>query len=312
MKRTLCLSYFFSLFAGALACFLMACAPSERKPAAISVNSNLKLSAGVVYGKDSREEISRSCHPVIQKTSQSVAALVPRERLLQDKDSDFFVQAKSMARTIGVCPEVRFSEQPSLSICTAFLIDRQHVATAAHCVRIPKFCEKFKAVFGWTQNATQIKRNDLFHCNSVLQDQDYDIAIIKLDREVTGRDPLKFSESALTLNDSLAIVSHPGGVPQKFSIASMRALAHRNQTAVAVIESDTFSGDSGAPVISLLTGDVMAMILSGDTDYVQDEKRSCQIVNVCKTGKCRGEFALNFTSADLRAQVPWVFDNRQK
>jgi V8-like Glu-specific endopeptidase len=115
-----------------------------------------------------------------------------------------------------------------------------------------------------------------------------DFAIIKLDRKVAGREPLKFRTAGKIADATkLLVIGNPTGLPTKISDGGKVLI--NSQSNVFVTNLDTFQGNSGSAVFDSTTGQVEGILIQGKTDYVpsiSSNPNSCLVVNKCdETGK---------------------------
>ncbi len=122
-----------------------------------------------------------------------------------------------------------------------------------------------------------------------------DFAIIKLDRPVAGRTPLKVRTSGkVDASSELIVIGHPSGLPSK--VTEGGSLRLNDNGVYFVANLDTFSGNSGSVVLDAKTGIVEGILVRGENDYIPGPGGSCNVVNVCEEGKCRGEDVTRITN----------------
>lgn len=276
---------------------LSACAPQGAQ------GPSADLSAGVVYGEDSRRDPNvdpRKESPAYRQAIQASATLMRVNYLAPARKGSVMIRGKDIKKDRNLCPEVRFNDQPSASYCSAVLIGPDKVLTAGHCVETG--CDDLRIVFGWTKYTSRfISGTDVYKCKELIdmklsyEDDAPDMAIIQLDRKVVDRKPIEISKEPLKVGDDVFIVGYPWGLPQKISTAKVRKEVGRN---FVQVNSDTFSGDSGGPVFSA-DGQLKGLLIGGEKDYVEDTKRSCKIIKQCKDDECRGEDVLRLNDAAM-------------
>ena len=120
----------------------------------------------------------------------------------------YIFSAPSLGEKLNLCESQKFKDEPTLGSCSAFLIGKDLVATAGHCVakdqnshdEIESSCRRMRLVFNFsnkelfenseiTGKAKTIKKENVFKCEKVLAHrykktkyQLKDYAVIKLDR----------------------------------------------------------------------------------------------------------------------------------
>lgn len=193
----------------------------------------------------------------------------------------YFNKNRTLERNMRVCPTERFADQPVLSQCTGFLIAPDLLMTAGHCVQTKYQCEQFRWVFGHKKGVDRLPRKDVYRCekivaseltDSVFSTRDY--ALIKLDREVEGREPLPVrTDGYVDKDEPLAAIGHPSGLPMKIA-DNARVTSRRINFFYSNL--DTFSGNSGSPVINTRTGLVEGILIQGASDYVKSQE-GCRV-----------------------------------
>lgn len=205
-----------------------------------------------------------------------------RLRMSENQNYFFFDTGRTLRRNMNVCEGERFVEQPLLPDCTGFLIAPDLLATAGHCVETQFQCRNFKWVFGYTEGTTRIKREDVYGCKEIIA-QDLaqvqfvtrDYAIIRLDRPVEDREPLPVRlEGWARVGTDLAVIGHPSGLPMK---VADEAKIRSSRINFFYTDLDTFSGNSGSPVINQETGIVEGILVEGEEDYEFSSARRCYL-----------------------------------
>jgi V8-like Glu-specific endopeptidase len=181
-------------------------------------------------------------------------------------------------------------------MCSGFLVGPDTLVTAGHCYKSfstpEEVCKKFSWVFDYgmisekhdpTQN---IPLQNIYLCKKVMLaelSQTMDFSIIKLDRVVLGREPLKFRTTGKVSHlSNLVVIGHPSGLPTK--ISSSAHVTRNSDTTKFSTNLDTFHGNSGSAVFDATTGLVEGILIQGKTDYTPKEKgnnKSCLVVNKC-------------------------------
>lgn len=238
----------------------------------------------------------------------AVGALAPADRLYSLGGQGFALIGPTFGQRHTTCAEVPFSDQTIIADCTVFLVDRDHVLTAGHCVPttaadLPYFLESHRVVFGYEQTpgepvrAVQERRDvhRVLEVSSRGTSPGQDWAILRLDSPAAGRTPLvRAGASALELHRKQKIfaIGHPNGLPLKVSLGYVIEKPEPDAlTFLAAI--DTFHGNSGSPVIDLVSGTVLGVLVEGADDFVPDPARGCEHLLVCGVnGECMGESVL--------------------
>jgi len=100
----------------------------------------------------------------------------------------------------------KYIEQKSLGECSGFLVSPNRIVTAGHCVVDKNDCKRNQWVFGYREHTQKFGVDDVYSCKKIIK-QKYvyskyevsDYAVIELDREVVGRDPLSYRKHGIIL-----------------------------------------------------------------------------------------------------------------
>lgn len=272
----------------ALVFWLASCQESSEEQASEEGWSTAFPGKADVYGEDSRKELyDPRVSEIIQKLSQAVS-MVYNTTTLNSVDDDFiFFSQATMSdhyqRDHGVplCEDEPFSRQIAPGFCTAFLITPTLMATAGHCVNGHTRCEQMGFIFEYAKDSPNedpvsapLRHN--YRCEAIvgrlynpfeepemISNGEYwqDWAVLKLDRPVTDREPVKFMEGEpLTLGAPLTVLGHPSGLPMKVTegrVITDDKVRYFNTTL------DIYQGNSGSPAFDAYTGDVHGIVIRG-------------------------------------------------
>lgn len=262
-------------------------------------SADLNRSPSGIFGTDSRKWVPLKSDTLtakqkrIAQLSESVAVNVPRSRI---KDFDNLTQTivtiygQSYKDEWNTCSEVRFNEESSIPVCTAFLVGKKTLLTAGHCGVINDAgCKNNAWVFDYLKNSPAIqsfKTNDLYspfnesipsnlfyRCNKILakaydEKIGLDFSLIELDREVTDRSPVKFYDWSKGAPKSIFTI---GG------LAGTRLVSVDPAKVVNVTDSHieapytSFAKGSGGPVFDEKTGTVVGMVVKSSMDFFAEE-----------------------------------------
>lgn len=178
------------------------------------------------------------------------------------------------------------------TVCTAFLVGRDVMITAGHCIDDTNRTEK-KFVFGFRGDTpqTHFTADDIYSAasvTSVIGTPDY--AIVKLDRTVCNRDPVEMeSTHSLAKGDRVYVIGHPAGLPLTFANDSKVRSAGDD---LFVANLDVLGGNSGSPVFLESSDKVVGIVVDGDDGYL--DIGTCTILRECPITKkpipfCEGE-----------------------
>lgn len=252
----------------------------------------------VVYGPDNRQDIYQVRNSQHLQLAQSTAAMINARQFQKSAKPNFFdlIGTQSLERAMNICPTEAFSQQQIAPNCSGFLVAPDVIVTAGHCYKSQgtpeQVCKSFAWVFDYnmkspTHNPTRdIPVSNIYLCKQVVAaqlDQRMDFAVIKLDRPVVGRLPLKFRTAGKVSDRAqLLVIGHPTGLPTKVA-AGAKVTKNSDPTKFSTT-LDTFAGNSGSAVFDAATGLVEGILIQGRTDYNVSQRTnpsSCQVVNRC-------------------------------
>lgn len=258
----------------------------------------------VIYGDDNRTEVINASSKYRQ-LARSTAAMVPESKLnYSDLSERFNLDTSETLEGRGICSNERFAQQPTVALCSGFLIAEDVLVTAGHCIKDMTDCTRNKWVFDYkitngNDVNTEINKDNVYSCKSILaqklENNGQDYAVIKLDRAVYGREPLKFRrDSKVTAGTSILVIGHPSGLPTK--IADDANIREISENGYFVTNLDTYGGNSGSAVINKSTGEVEGILVRGEKDYEYNYQAGCAQSNRCSNSGCRGEDVTTITS----------------
>jgi V8-like Glu-specific endopeptidase len=252
----------------------------------------------VIYGTDDRKDIYEVSSALHLKLAKSTAGMIKKSMFVRGAKAMSFdlKEVHSLERLANVCSSEKFSQQPLAANCSGFLVGPDTLITAGHCYNtfdLPEnVCKDFVWVFDFdmksaNHNPTKnISINNIYNCKQVVavqRDALYDFAVIKLDRKVIGREPLKFRTSGkISLNDPMVVIGHPTGLPLK--IAGNGKVTSNSELTRFSTNLDTFHGNSGSAVFNATTGQVEGILIMGKSDYLPSNPsnpKSCKVNNIC-------------------------------
>lgn len=271
-----------------------------------TLSINAQAGVDVVYGKDTRKDVYQTTNALHVKLAASTAGMFHVSQLSVTANKNVFSirGAESLQRSMNVCSSEKFATQPTAASCSGFLVGEDTLITAGHCVidimpTVEQACKSFVWAFDYSMKSAghdptkAISVTDIYSCKKVVAaklDAMNDFAVIKLDRKVVGRAPLKFRESGKVANSSdLVVIGHPSGLPSKISSGGkVLENTHPNQFVTSL---DTFQGNSGSAVFNSKTGMIEGILVQGKIDYrpsIPSNPGSCLVVNKCdaKGVKC--------------------------
>lgn len=262
--------------------------------------SNISFSAGssvkVIYGTDDRRDVFENRDPRLTKLARSTAAMIGSSNLIDLGNGLTKIVGQTLEES-GKCSTEKFAAQLAVANCSGFLIGKNLIATAGHCIETQIDCDKSKWVFGYkvdykTQDEVTVYSSQVYKCKKVISRSlddttQNDYAVIELEEEVEGRDILEVRQAgAPKVGDEIVVIGHPSGLPSKIT---SNAFIRSVNDVFFVTNLDTYGGNSGSAVFNATTGIVEGILVRGDQDYKWDASGGCLVSNVIGEASGRGE-----------------------
>ncbi len=272
-----------------------------------AIQSKQKL----IYGVDDRVDIFQLTDPNDVRDADSVVALFRATAVIDNGDGTSTLTTTNFGTDKNLCASEPFRAQPVGAFCSGFLVARDVVATAAHCVTVGNVANT-RFVFGFrmtnaTTAQTRIANAQIYRGADLigrrLTDSATDWALVRLDRPVPDHPVVTVRRDGRTANNQrMHVVGHPSGLPLKFA-GGANVRTNTSQTHF-VANLDTYGGNSGSPVFNSGTRTVEGVLVRGDTDFVANG--TCNVSLVCPANGCRGEDCVRTTefAIALRALDP--------
>ena len=252
----------------------------------------------VIYGNDNRKDVYQASNALHLKLAKSTAGMINLRKLAKGSSANVYdlLGSPTLERAQNLCTSEAFAQQPTAPNCSGFLIGPDLIVTAGHCYKsmgTPEgTCKSYAWVFDYAMTSAganptkNISLNNVYLCKSVVHaqlDDKNDFAIVRLDRKVVGREPLKLRTTGkISDKASLLVIGHPSGLPTKISDGAKVTLNTLPSTFSTTL--DTFAGNSGSAVFDAVSGQVEGILIQGKTDYrpsIATNPGSCQVVNKC-------------------------------
>ena len=254
----------------------------------------------VIYGEDNRLDLFDVKVPDnLRKLARSTAVLMKSSDLTPSstRTGHLNIKSETFGDAMDLCPNEPFREQPSAGFCSGFLVGPDILVTAGHCMDSQTRCDTTSFVFDFgyldsTTDLSSVPSNNVFRCQTIVaqeldSDTKSDFAIVKLDRPVTDRAPLKYKKDGIVTNGTkLVVIGHPSGLPTKIAGDSTVRTSNAEKP-FFVANLDTFAGNSGSAVFNEDTEEVEGILVRGDTDF--QFVNGCSESKVCEQDSCRGE-----------------------
>jgi len=199
----------------------------------------------------------------IKEVAQASIALIPKKHLKQLANGDYVVVGRTLQSIFNMCTDAKFSFEKVIVNCSASLISRDILLTAAHCIdQNDKNLDKdsYYAVFDYKRTSDNqddifIKlenvyslEKELYHNFDLSFKTGMDLALYKLNK-ATLRKPLIVNLEELFVGDAISILGYPLGIPMKFADDSLITKINKKENSFRHF-LDTFSVNSGSPILN--------------------------------------------------------------
>ena len=237
----------------------------------------------IIYGEDNRVDTFQCTNPLFKTLAKSTAAQVANENI-KIRGNAAELRGKSLGEVFKLCEKERFFHQPFVANCSGFLVAPDIVVSAGHCFEMgPSMCSKHSWVFDYKvdhekQTNVSVPSSSVYKCKEVIEwkltrTQDY--AVIRLDRKVTDRAPVKLATD-FKVGTEVVLIGHPSGLPQKIADQGFVKSVSETEFRATV---DAFQINSGSAVFNAKTGDLMGILVRGKMDYRTNREFNCTEVN---------------------------------
>ena len=154
-------------------------------------------------------------------------------------------------------------------------------------------CTNHRWVFDYkldheNQRNVSVPASSVYKCKEVIEAKftdKLDYAVIRLDRAVTDRFPVKIS-TELKVGTEVVMIGHPSGLPQKITDQAKITKISETEFRATV---DAFQINSGSAVFNAKTGDLLGILVRGRIDYRTNSDLNCTEVNTTTEAE-DGEF----------------------
>jgi V8-like Glu-specific endopeptidase len=228
---------------------------------------------GIWYG-DARMDFCDIEDEEIKRNANSVAAICTKDSLIDESGGFSILKVKNYGKTFNLCDYEPFHHQPIAAgrMCTGFLVKEDMIATAYHFVR-ENIVTDLRIVFGFKMedpytSVTRVPNENIYSGVEVtdrvyrkIKGSESDWALVKLDRKVEGRSKVKLSRKRIFSDQPVYVIGYPCGLPLKYAPG---AQVHDINKTFFGSHLDIYAGNSGSPVFSSDTHEVIGMVMHGD------------------------------------------------
>ena len=179
----------------------------------------------VIYGTDDRTEVF-SLSGANLNDADSVVSLFNSADVTDNGDGTMSLATENFGAAYSLCSGERFRDQPIGAFCSGFLVARDVIATAGHCLTADNVTDK-RFVFGFrmsnaTTAVTVVPSTEVYSGVSLLGREEVgdgpDWALVRIDRSVLNHRVVKVRRTGKISNtQNLHVIGHPVGLPAKFA-----------------------------------------------------------------------------------------------
>lgn len=236
----------------------------------------------IIYGEDSIKEMDLN----LTAQSQVSVALMSKKNweLLRKK-----LPSLSVEETYSMDSSIVWKDQLSYSHCTGVVVSKDRVLTANHCLAEVS-CEDTIVVFGYHKNSKKIESRSCAQLKNHRLDADagVDYAILQLNKAVDIK-PVEIQKTDIKVGSQLFVVGYPLGAWQKSSQGIVRTVVENGNLSTNL---DVFSGNSGSPVFEKKSGNLVGLLIGGESDFELDQNSGQEIMKRCSEQDCGGEIVI--------------------
>lgn len=254
-----------------------------------------------IYGTDNRIE-AYMADKNLQRAANSTAAFFAADQL-EATDRGYRLIPGLTLKDNNWCDSEPFVNQPTQAFCSGFLVDKDVLVTAGHCVKAMDI-KDMRIVFGYQLGENKVPQNqfssqDVYKIKEVLEVNNAggnDWGVVRLDRATSRPVPaIRRGETPLATN--LTVIGYPLGLPLKIAEGGT---VFAYEGSMLKTNLDAYHGNSGSPVFntdSIQRGKPMIegiLVNGADDAYITQE--GCKVSMQCKNDsfregrKCSGEY----------------------
>lgn len=223
--------------------------------------------------------------------ARGVGMVIEKDKLHAISDTVFQLDIRSTLKELyNLCPDEAFKDQPVIGTGTAFLNGRNTMVTASHVFEGP--ISDYLVIFGFEMvnekggYSSIVTQNNIYQPTRIISRQeDLDVAVFEIDRNADRPQLPIGNSSAYQKGAPVYMLGYPSGLPQKVALnASIQGESNYQYFHTTL---DAFQGNSGSPVLSLETNEVIGILVAGEVDYHWNG--NCNQSKDCRIPYCKGE-----------------------
>lgn len=237
-----------------------------------------KIERGV-YEIDRREDYFQVEDEQVRANANRVALICRDSDLLELNQDYLLLKVDLYGDHFNLGESEPFHDQPAMTgtFCTCFLVQPDIIVTAGHCPVLREELKNTRVVFGYfamdaDQTVLKVHRDDIYKGTEILHKswkQGYQVpdwAVVKLDRQVKGRESIILSGEEVVSGQTVYAIGYGRGLPGKYSPGSIVKKINQNYFEV---DLDVSSGNSGSPLFDSQSHQLIGIVTQGyNKDFI--------------------------------------------
>lgn len=221
----------------------------------------------------------------IQSYARMVVGFIDKQDLLLQQNRIRFKQTP-LQQEYGMCAQQEIAQVPTSFFCSGVFLGSRYILTASHCIEDTK-CSDFAMIRNAQPYQFQFgaDRKDVFSCKHIHHIHGYDLALIETNETYEGPYPQMPALKTAAPEQQIFMLGHPLGIPLYLT----RGQIEKTKKDRYIARISAFEGNSGSPVFSQSTGNLIGVLVEGEDDFIEDEEQGCQRLVRCPHGECEGE-----------------------
>jgi hypothetical protein len=235
-----------------------------------------------IYGTDDRRDLYQVADPRVRNDADCVVSLWHQSNIVDAGNNTSRLVTTPFWMAHNLCATEPFylqSKEPG-GRGTGFLVARDVVATAGHCVTQENLATT-RFVFGFKMNngaetALEISNDEIYRGVAIIDRRldalppngsGADWALVRLHKPVTNHRVASVRRLGSVANgQAVHVIGHPAGLPVK--VAGNATVLDNTQSAFFAADLDIFGGNSGSPVLNSQTHEVEGIVVRRELDFV--------------------------------------------
>lgn len=128
-----------------------------------------------IYGPDNRVLVGDSTNETYRLWAESTAAMLPKEAIGNLLEGYSFTSNYKLKKRMNLCKDEKFADQVAVALCSGFLVGKDLLVTAGHCVKSLEDCKNRRWVFDYradklikTDEVVVLPNKNIYRCKKVV------------------------------------------------------------------------------------------------------------------------------------------------